>query len=284
MADPCAELLFHYRGAFEELSTDGYGANQRARLFRSGTPAQTSVYRRFTIAERFGIVGVYVYPDAVDELIGLPASEPTDQMPDLASTLGATGRELEQRVCTSPDNAARVRVLSEFLSQRLIRRQTGESPGAGTAETDGRCRRKSTRRRSGATVQNLRTTVGTRVLPLLRVLAQEVHEDPSLRGCLRSLLCRHPANTDRHRVRLRILRSGAFNPRLHGVLRVPPFRLFLRNERRYRVEGCDLDTMGAEVGFVQSVAAIVTCTSFQTGCRRRSTCPERIRIPSITAR
>src|ERR1700760_836190 len=60
IADTCAEMVFHYRGPFNEL-TNTY----QPRNWRAGIHFQTNRYTRFETRESFGIFGAYIYPFAV---------------------------------------------------------------------------------------------------------------------------------------------------------------------------------------------------------------------------
>src|SRR4051812_4013936 len=60
VGDGCAEIVFHYKGTFEDLTHPGSGAD-----YRSGLHSQTSQYSRFLTKENFGIFGVYPYPYAI---------------------------------------------------------------------------------------------------------------------------------------------------------------------------------------------------------------------------
>lgn len=117
MADPCTELIFHYRGMFEELSECG----QKSVSFLSGVHAQTSRYRRFVTNGSFGIFGAYLYPFAARRLLALSPGELTNHTPDLHSVLGRDGKELEEQIMLAPHNPARCRILTEFLENRLCR-------------------------------------------------------------------------------------------------------------------------------------------------------------------
>lgn len=115
MADGCAEMVFHFKGRFDEiLKTD-----QSELSFRSGIQGQSQSFRRFRIGEDFGIFGVYLYPFAVPALFGIPAAELSNQMPDLATFLGNAGTELEERVMLATDHAERIHIVSEFLRKRM---------------------------------------------------------------------------------------------------------------------------------------------------------------------
>jgi len=115
MADGCAEMVFHFKGRFDEILK----TNDSEVSFRSGVHGQSQSFRRFRIDEDFGIFGVYLYPFAVPALFGIPASELSNQMPDLTTLLGQAGTELEERVMLAGDHPERIQIVSEFLRKRI---------------------------------------------------------------------------------------------------------------------------------------------------------------------
>ncbi|PSL25185.1 helix-turn-helix domain-containing protein [Dyadobacter jiangsuensis] len=122
MADGCAEMVFHFKGRFDEiLKTD-----QSELSFRSGIHGQSQSFRRFRIGEDFGIFGVYLYPFALPALFNIPAAELSNQMPDLTTFLGQAGTELEERVMLAADHAERIHIISEFLRARIRKHEVHE--------------------------------------------------------------------------------------------------------------------------------------------------------------
>jgi AraC-like DNA-binding protein len=117
MADGCAEILFHYRGVFEDA--DEPGVKQSYSLVH----AQTQRFRRFETKDNFSIFGVYLYPDSIPRLFNLPSTDLSNQMPDLASLIGREGKELEEKMMLAENNSCRVRILSSFLEKRLATKQ-----------------------------------------------------------------------------------------------------------------------------------------------------------------
>jgi AraC-like DNA-binding protein len=115
VADGCAEIVFHYKGVFGDISENA-GSNAS---YRSGLHSQTSQYSRFIINENFGIFGAYLYPYAIPRLFGLPADETTNAQIDLQILLGAEGKFLEERIMLANDNNERVNILSAFLEKQL---------------------------------------------------------------------------------------------------------------------------------------------------------------------
>lgn len=115
MADGSVEVVFHYRGRFDELDLKGEAESSPL----SNIQAQSTAFRRFLARESFGIFGCYLYPFAIPRLFSLPASDLTNTSPDLESVLASGGRRLEQQVIAAADNEKRVEIVSRFLQERL---------------------------------------------------------------------------------------------------------------------------------------------------------------------
>lgn len=122
LASYCPELIFHYKGRFEELCAGG----EQHVSFLTGLHAQTSQYRRFIIKENFGIFGVYLQPYAIPALLGMPAHVVIDELPDLHTLLGQEGRQLEEQVMLAATGQQRVQLVSAFLEKRI---QSIRKPG-----------------------------------------------------------------------------------------------------------------------------------------------------------
>lgn len=119
MADGCAELVFHYKGDFTEVSCSGY--------HRAVVHAQTNKHRRFLTHGSFGIFGAYLYPTALPQLFGHSSSSFSNQMPSLTDVLGAEGAFLEEQIMTAPSHQRRVQLMSEFLEKQLRGRKQEET-------------------------------------------------------------------------------------------------------------------------------------------------------------
>lgn len=126
MADGCAELIFHYKGVFDELQGPAAVSSPRAHLH-----AQTRRYRRFVTDEPFGIFGVYLYPYVLPYLLDLPARVLSDDMPGLEDLLGPEGPLLEEQVLSAADHTRRVACISSFLMKRLAAKRQSLDPVAG---------------------------------------------------------------------------------------------------------------------------------------------------------
>lgn len=117
MADGCVEIIFHYKGSFDEITMPG----KVEKSFTAGLHGPSQNYRRFTINESFGIFGAYLYPFAIPHLFSIPTSELSDQMPDLASLFSADGKELEEKIMLAASNRQRVSILSSYLEKKLLK-------------------------------------------------------------------------------------------------------------------------------------------------------------------
>ncbi|MBC9931786.1 helix-turn-helix domain-containing protein [Chitinophaga qingshengii] len=115
MADMCPELLFHYNGRFDELLSGG----AREASFTAGIHGQCCTTRKFNINQGFGMFGVYLYPQAIPLLFNIPASELTNQMPDLTTILAGIGQQLEEKIALAGNHPHRIRILEDFFAQRL---------------------------------------------------------------------------------------------------------------------------------------------------------------------
>lgn len=118
VADGCAEIVFHYKGIFDDIS-----GNTNPASYRSGLHSQTSQYSRFIIGEDFGIFGAYLYPYAIPRLFGIPAEETTNTQLDLHLLIGDEGKFLEEQIMLAADNKQRVNILSSFLEKQLHKQQ-----------------------------------------------------------------------------------------------------------------------------------------------------------------
>ena len=119
MADGCAEMIFHYRGRFDEFLSD----NRTQKSFTSGIHGQAQHCSRFVIDRSFGIFGVYLYPFAIPVLFGFPSTEMSNQMADLDTLFGQEGKDLEEQVMLATSDEERICLLSRFLEKRLKKRQ-----------------------------------------------------------------------------------------------------------------------------------------------------------------
>ncbi|WP_276502335.1 helix-turn-helix domain-containing protein [Terrimonas pollutisoli] len=124
VADGCVEMIFHYKGLFNEITTPG----KSEQSFTSGLHGPSQNFRRFTIDRGFGIFGIYLYPFAIPHLFSIPANELSDQMPDLESLTGPDGRELEEKIILASNNSQRVSILSSWLEKKILKNKAVQQP------------------------------------------------------------------------------------------------------------------------------------------------------------
>ena len=117
MADGCVEIVFSYKGAFDEITPAGRVTSSSL----ASIQAQGTTYRRYATTESFGIFGAYLFPFALPKLFSLPANDFTNTPIDLELVVGADGRELDERMIAAASNEQRVDFASEFLHARLNR-------------------------------------------------------------------------------------------------------------------------------------------------------------------
>lgn len=115
MADGCVELLFHYKGLFDEVHRSG----AKEQSFCSGIHGQSRHFRNFSVNGDFGIFGVYLYPFALPLLFSCAATDMTDQMVGLYDFLGSEGNRISDQMMLARDDAERVRLITAFLEKRL---------------------------------------------------------------------------------------------------------------------------------------------------------------------
>lgn len=115
LANASPELIFHYKGPFEELTQ----ADQAEKTFLTGIHAQTNRVRRFIAKSDFGIFGVFLQPFAIPALFDQSSLDLKNELPDLTKLLGQEGRDLTEKMLSAPDNNQRVNIINHFLTQRL---------------------------------------------------------------------------------------------------------------------------------------------------------------------
>jgi AraC-like DNA-binding protein len=116
MADACAEMVFHYKARWDEISaTDQIlpGTDNVAIL-----QSPTGTYKRFITGSDFGIFGAYLYPYAIPELFKLSSLELQNEMPSIADCLGNDGNMLQEKMLVADDNRERISILSSYLIKR----------------------------------------------------------------------------------------------------------------------------------------------------------------------
>lgn len=123
LADSGIEMIFHYQGAFDEIKPQG-----KSPTALSAIQGTSSNYQVYASKSAFGIFGVYLYPFAVPAMFGMPTDELSNEMPDLATFFGTSGKDLEEKMMISGNNDERVRIISRFLEERMRSRDKKDKP------------------------------------------------------------------------------------------------------------------------------------------------------------
>lgn len=114
MADGGVEMLFHYKGIWDELQEQ-----KNAKSFIAGIHGPTQYYRRYAIAQDFGLFGLYLYPYALPYLFSIPTEELSNETPGLLSLLSFKGKILEEKIMIAATHEERIHIISQFLMQQL---------------------------------------------------------------------------------------------------------------------------------------------------------------------
>lgn len=123
VADVSPEMVFHYKGAFDELLEDG----REERSFTAGIHGQTTRIHRFHINEAFGIFGIYLFPNALQVLFDIPSIELTGSFVELNHLSGAAGTVLTEQMMLAKDNKRRYDLACAFFHRRLRQPSVPES-------------------------------------------------------------------------------------------------------------------------------------------------------------
>jgi len=115
MADGSAEIFFHYKGIFNQLSPD----NKAEKSFASGISGPSQKFSRFSIHENFAMFGVYLYPFALHRIFNIPPSALSNEMIDLNTLLFQAGNDLEEQVMLAGDNFQRAAIVTHFIEKKL---------------------------------------------------------------------------------------------------------------------------------------------------------------------
>ncbi len=124
MASVCPELVFHYKGRFDEEDSKGLVSSS----FSAGLQAQSRYTKKFITETDFGIFGAYLYPQTIPVIFGYPAPELCNQMEDIKTLLGIEGSVLEERIAGAGNGDQRVLILDRFFERRLAETQNQSIP------------------------------------------------------------------------------------------------------------------------------------------------------------
>ncbi len=114
-AECCPELIFYYKGEVNLFRSE----SNSEKTFDSGLYAQSQAFRKFEIDNAFGMLGVYLYPQALPLLFDIPASTLSEYNLDTTTLFGKEGSILEDKVMCATSQHLRIELISDFLRKRL---------------------------------------------------------------------------------------------------------------------------------------------------------------------
>jgi hypothetical protein len=113
-AHHCPEFIFCYKGQFKYKS-----ALDQEKILVPGIYGQTQSFSKVASDTDFGIFGFYLYPHALAQLFCIPANEFTNQSCDIKTLCGKEGEILEEKIMLAVDNNQRIKLVTDFLKNRL---------------------------------------------------------------------------------------------------------------------------------------------------------------------
>lgn len=117
LADGCVEIFFHYNNTFDEITI----ADKIETSIAAGVSGPCQKFNRYIINKNFGMFGAYIYPYAIPVFFSMPATELSNQMPDIKTLAGNHGNALEERMMLAENNMMRVKILADFLEKQLAK-------------------------------------------------------------------------------------------------------------------------------------------------------------------
>ena len=114
LPDGCPEIIFNLADRFRRLNAAGY-ETQSATLFAGQMSRSIAIQP----TGRVSLFGVRFQPAGAWPLARLSMHELTDQICDIADTLGSAGRELESRINAADSFEDRKSIFEAFLLSRL---------------------------------------------------------------------------------------------------------------------------------------------------------------------
>jgi AraC-like DNA-binding protein len=119
MADPCAEMVFHYKGIFSDYRDEVSDKQTSSSSALTMLQGPTRRYQRFITSEDFGIFGAYLYPYAIPDLFNLSSFEILHETPAIEQVNGSEGRLLTEQIMCADNNYSRADILSAYLLQKV---------------------------------------------------------------------------------------------------------------------------------------------------------------------
>ncbi|MGV3630343.1 MAG: DUF6597 domain-containing transcriptional factor [Bacteroidota bacterium] len=113
--DGCMELIFHYGDLYNQFREDGSCFTQpKAFVF-----GQITTPLEIAPTGATGILAARFHPEGFNPLASIPVREMENTAVSLEKLFGTEGVELEKQVIDCPGNTERIRIISDFLLQRM---------------------------------------------------------------------------------------------------------------------------------------------------------------------
>ncbi|WP_210489712.1 AraC family transcriptional regulator [Rufibacter aurantiacus] len=120
VANGCAQLTFHYKGAFVAP-----GSEQAMPEFYLQGPSSKPT--KLVTEESFGILGAALYPYTASLLFKTPGKEVRDQVRPVQEVFGSSLRHLEDQITNSASTDERLALLVHFLTKQLLQDKTPDA-------------------------------------------------------------------------------------------------------------------------------------------------------------
>jgi AraC-like DNA-binding protein len=115
LPDGCMEMIFHYGDLYRQYFEDGSSIIQP----KSFVFGQISSYIEIAPTGVTGIIAARFLPEGLVPFIETPVSGLENKAIDLYDLFGDEGKGLEEKVISAADNPSRIKMIEEFLLNRL---------------------------------------------------------------------------------------------------------------------------------------------------------------------
>jgi AraC-like DNA-binding protein len=110
-ADSLCKLVFIFRKPA--------GGSGNYALYSAGLQGQTHLFGAFPTIGNFEIFGINLFPHAIPLLFSLPATDLTNQLVDVETLLGKSGKELNEKMAEARNVFERLKIVEDFFEKRL---------------------------------------------------------------------------------------------------------------------------------------------------------------------
>lgn len=116
MADACPEMVFQYRNQFWEKGADG----SDVKTPQASMTGSTWLHRSLKVSGSFGLIGVCLYPYAIQQLFNIPGKELLNLEVDLQQILMKGDAEmLQEKMIFATNFQKRLQALIDYLTKKV---------------------------------------------------------------------------------------------------------------------------------------------------------------------